>query len=458
MPKAPKYAVSTPQTTAKTVFALSSGTGRSAIAVIRISGPGTESALRGMAGAPPEPRRAALRTLRMPESDDPIDRALVLWFPAPASFTGEDMAEFHVHGGRAVVEACLSALSEMANFELAEPGAFARRAFENGKLDLTEVEGLADLINAQTEGQRRQALRQTQGALRDLYENWRGRLLRAMALTEAALDFSDEVDVAEDALAQARNQIRELAPTIAAHLDDGHRGEILRDGLQVVIAGPPNAGKSSLLNALSRRDAAIVSDEPGTTRDVVEVCLDLSGFAVSVLDTAGIRESEGKIEREGMRRSVARAADADLILWITDAAAEKGPLPQSFEAHREKVWRVANKLDLLEFEIPTEDAPFDHSVSAKTGAGLESLLRAITVHAERMSGDHSAPAITRARHRQELTRCVAALDRFLTQDLEQSELRAEDLRAAAQSLGRITGRVDVEDILGQIFSEFCIGK
>ena len=289
-----------------TIFALSSGHGRSGVAVVRLSGPGAATALKALGGTVPEPRMAALRTLREPATGDALDRALVLFFPAPRSFTGEDMAEFHVHGGHAVVSGVVDALSDLPGMRAAEAGEFARRAFENGKLNLTEIEGLADLIDAETRAQRLQALRQTQGALGEIYEGWRGKLVEALSLVEAALDFSDEADVPALVEEKARPVVAELEAAMTAHLGDARRGERLRAGFTVVLAGSPNAGKSSLLNALARREVAIVSEQAGTTRDVLEVHLDLAGLPVTVLDTAGLREAEGSIEEEGIRRALAR--------------------------------------------------------------------------------------------------------------------------------------------------------
>ena len=305
-----------------TIFALSSGRGPAAIAVVRISGPSADAALKALIGKVPAPRAAALARVRDPATKETIDQALALWFPAPASETGEDTAELQLHGGRAVIAATLGALSRLPGMRPAEAGEFTRRAFENGKLDLTAVEGLADLVAAETQGQRRQALRQLQGALGNRAEGWRQRLIKALALVEARIDFSDEADVPEDLLGPALAIARELAGEIAAALADGGRGERLREGLTVAIAGPPNAGKSTLLNRLAKREAAIVSPYAGTTRDVIEVHLDLGGWPVTLLDTAGIRDSEDPVELEGVRRARERAQGADLVLWVVDAAEE----------------------------------------------------------------------------------------------------------------------------------------
>jgi tRNA modification GTPase len=383
-----------------------------------------------------------------------LDEALVLFFVAPRTETGESMAELHLHGGPSIVKAVLGALGRQPGCRLAEPGEFARRAFQNGKLDLAQVEGLADLIEAETEAQRHQALAQMRGALSELYEGWRRALLEASALTEAAIDFSDEGDVAGDAMERARTIVGKLAAEIAAHLDDGNRGEILRDGFRVVLAGPPNAGKSSLLNALARRDAAIVSEEAGTTRDVIEVRLDLGGLPVIVSDTAGIREPQGSVEKEGIRRTLAHARDADLVLWLSDATAPLVPPPAQVSDLGDTYFLpLASKID-----IPDAAADGRLGVSAKTGAGLPELIATVAQRARERVGDMSAPAITRARYREQFTQCMNSVHEYMNGAADQHELRAEDLRRAVQAIGRITGRVDVEDVLGEIFGRFCIGK
>jgi tRNA modification GTPase len=436
------------------IYALSSGHGKAGVAVIRISGPQTGFVLHAMASGIPEPRVVRLTAIRNPETGDVLDRGLVLWFPAPRSFTGEDMAELHVHGGRAVLEAVLQALAGLTGLRLAEPGEFARRAFENGKLDLTAAEGLADLIDAETEAQRRQALRQADGVLRLLYDGWRERLIAASAALEADLDFADEADVPESIAATARPAVEALAREIAAHLQDA-RGEILRDGFHVVIAGPPNAGKSSLLNALARRDAAIVSAEAGTTRDIIEVRLDIGGYPVVLMDTAGIREAGGEIEREGIRRTLDRMRGADLVLWMEDASQPATAPHTAPEAEDSApVIRIASKVDLSASRSQGEVVP----ISAKTGEGLDRLLDALLDHIRNRLASTEGATITRARHRAGLTEAHDALLDFLAGDANAIELRAEDLRRAATAIGRITGRVDVEDILDKIFADFCIGK
>ena len=408
--------------------------------------------------APPlaAPRHAAFRTIRHPVTGEAIDRSVVIYFEAASSETGEDVAELQVHGGRAVVSAVLEALGSMPGCQPAEAGEFARRAFENGKIDLAEVEGLADLVDAETEGQRRQALAQSSGALSQLYDGWRANLIEISGLVEAAIDFSDEGDVSAKAFDLARSKAVPLAQAIAAHLDDGHRGEILREGFRVALLGPPNAGKSSLLNALARRDAAIVSGEAGTTRDVIEVRLDLAGLPVIVSDTAGIREAKGAIEQEGIRRSLAAGKAADLVIWLSTIG-QPSDLPH--EISRETALKVGSKADLAVGAASSEhNSVNDLQVSAKTGAGLDVLVGRIAQFAAERLAKVSGPPLTRERHRHSLRDAQGGLEAFLRGSDEALELRAEDLRKAIHGLGRITGRVDVEDILGEIFSRFCIGK
>lgn len=454
-------------TSAKTIFALSSAPGRAGVAVVRVSGPAAGEAVARLSGDVPAARRAALRQLRDPGSEAEIDQGLVLWFPGPHSFTGEDLAEFQVHGGRAVVAALLAALGRVADCRLAEPGEFAMRAFENGKIDLAVAEGLADLIDAETEAQRRQAIAQAAGGLSRLAEAWRDQLVAAMALMEAAIDFSDEGDVAADAVAQSEAVVRRLAGEIARHLDDRHRGEILRDGFKVVLAGAPNVGKSSLMNALARRDVAIVSAEAGTTRDVIEVRLDLGGVPVIFADTAGLRaDASGDVEAEGMRRTLDRAREADLVCWVSDdGEAQLAVGGGGIADGPAGVLHVVNKCDLRAGGSAgprlTEqgDGGVLH-VSARTGEGLDRLTQRIADIAKaRLGGadDFEPAVITQARHRRHMEHCHAALEAFL-QKTGDEELRAEDLRLAADSLGRITGRVDAEDVLDQVFGRFCIGK
>ncbi len=548
---------------ADTIFALSSGRPPVAIAVIRISGPRAGAALTALGIKIPEPRKAGLARIRDPRSGEIIDEALVLWFPGPHSETGEDVAELQAHGGHAVIAAILEALAQIDGLRLAEPGEFTRRGFENGKLDLTAVEGLADLVGAETEGQRRQAFRQMKGLLGNRAETWRQRLIGALALVEARIDFSDEADVPEDLVAPALVIARELKGEIAAALADGRRGERLREGLVVAIAGPPNAGKSTLLNRIARREAAIVSPHAGTTRDVIEVHLDLGGLPVTLLDTAGIRETDDPVELEGVRRARDRAASADLVLWVVDASAERGPLAYGSETTRvsgtggalsassgeelskvspvredrlgttlsgldappglassvdpPRLWLVLNKIDLLdqkvislaERDIVINDAAFtatgktervlqvnnslikmdnkeltgrneqeaatmraagatgdlpafpgidrQFNLSLTSGEGIDALLTELSEFAGQFMSGAEQSLVTRARHREALEVTLAALKR--AEDVAGAEdLLAEELRAAAHALGRLTGRVDVEDVLDVIFRDFCIGK
>jgi tRNA modification GTPase len=441
-----------------TIFALSSGRPPAAVAVIRVSGPRARAALETMAGRVPEPRRAAFARLRDRPGGEVIDEAIALWFPAPKSETGEDVVELQVHGGQAVIAAVLAALGRIEGLRPAEPGEFTRRAFENGRLDLTAVEGLADLIFAETEAQRRQAYRQLAGTLGKQAENWRGRLIEAQALVEAGIDFSDEGDVPDKLLGPALATARALRAEIAAALADDQRGERLRDGLVVAIAGPPNAGKSSLLNRLARRDVAIVTPHAGTTRDVIEVHLDLGGYPVTLLDTAGIRDTEEPVEIEGVRRARARAAAADLVLWVTDAAADPiGRDPGEGVAH---TWQVRNKIDLAERLRPSPGSSEGvFPVSALTGAGLAGLIAALERHAGAALAGAEASLVTRERHRVALRKVVEALDRALGEgSAGREDIVAEELRLAGRELGRLTGRVDVEDVLDVIFRDFCIGK
>ena len=411
-----------------------------------------------MIGRVPEPRRAVLAKVRDPESGEPIDSGLALWFPGPKSETGEDMAELQLHGGRAVVAAVLRALGRLDGFRLAEPGEFTRRAFANGRLDLTAVEGLADLIYAETEAQRRQAFRQLGGSLGRQAEAWRGRLIEALALVEAGIDFSDEADVPEDLIAPALAAARTLRDEIAVALADDRRGERLRDGLTVAIAGPPNAGKSSLLNRIARRDAAIVTPFAGTTRDIIEVHLDLDGYPVTLLDTAGIRHAEDPVEQEGVRRARARAAAADLVLWVVDArqGAESGFAEPQLDVGQGPVWIVRNKIDLVDSALQRwVPCPTVHAISARMGTGLDELIAALTAFVQdALAGEDIL--VTRERHRAALQHTGEALDRALKAAGE--DIIAEELRLAARALGRLTGRVDVEDILDVIFRDFCIGK
>jgi tRNA modification GTPase len=449
-----------------TIFALSSGRPPAAIAVVRISGPGAGTALEKLIGRVPEPRKAALARVRDPATGEIIDESLALWFPGPRSETGEDVAELQLHGGQAVIAGVLEALAAIEGCRPAEAGEFTRRAFENGQLDLTAVEGLADLIAAETPAQRRLAYRQLKGLIGDRAEAWRRRLIEALALVEARIDFSDEADVPEDLLGPALHAAQQLRSEIAEVLADGGRGERLRDGLVVAIAGPPNAGKSTLLNRLARRDAAIVSPHPGTTRDVIEVHLNLDGYPVTLLDTAGIRESIEPVELEGIRLAQERATAADLVLWVIDASAAGGA---ASDLHKglgtTPIWRIGNKIDQgagkagKNAAFNRNEHEFVLSISALTGFGMNALEGALSGFARDYFAATESALITRARHRHALEATVAALDCALDPgNAKHEELIAEELRAATVALGRLTGRVDVEDILDVIFRDFCIGK
>ena len=446
-----------------TIFALSSGRPPAAIAVVRVCGPQAGAALEELIGRVPEPRQATLVRVREPATREAIDEALALWFPGPSSETGEDMAELQLHGGYAVIAAVLDALTAIEGCRLAEPGEFTRRAFDNGRLDLTEVEGLADLIAAETPAQRRQAFRQLKGLIGDRAEAWREKIIEASALVEARIDFADEADVPGDLLGPAVQIARDLREEIARALEDSGHSERLRDGLVVAIAGPPNAGKSTLLNRLARREAAIVSPIPGTTRDVIEVHLNLDGYPVTLLDTAGIRESDDPLEQEGMRRTRQRAELADLVLWVIDASSAGPTSPESPESHfQTDTWLIQNKTDLAVDKLwISNESSSTHifPVSALSGQGVDRLIAGLSEYARTYFATTENSIITRARHRHALQETVAALDRALTQAGGRGEeLVAEELRSAATTLGRLTGRVDVEDILDVIFRDFCIGK
>jgi len=444
----------------ETIYALSSGVGKAGIAVVRLSGSETRSCLIRLCGTLPEPRTATLAALRDPESEDLIDKGLVLFFPAPHSFSGEDMAELHVHGGRAVLDGLFGVLAAFDGCAAAEPGEFTRRAFENGKLDLTAAEGIADLVEAETEAQRRQALKQMGGALTALHEDWRARLIAAGAHVEATIDFSDE-DLPDDLAAGAAATLETLLQEITAHLDDDRRGERLRDGFAIAILGEPNAGKSSLLNQLARRDAAIVSEHAGTTRDVIEVHMDLHGYPALLADTAGVRDGRDTIEREGVRRSLERARDADFKLVVVDGS----EWPELDEPVRELIDErsliVFNKSDL---DCPPPPKQVSGRpvipVSSLTGDGLGRLLTTLETEIRDRYAPGENPAITRARHREALVACAEALQRAIggLRRAAAVELVAEDIRLAARELGRISGRVDVEDLLDVVFRDFCIGK
>lgn len=437
----------------ETIFAPASGKLPSGVAIVRVSGPGVREALARMIGRVPEERRAHYGPI-MNGAGTVLDRGVTLFFAGPRSFTGEDTAEFHLHGGRAVVAAVLECLSGIAGFRPAEAGEFTRRAFLLGRMDLTGVEALGDLIEAETEAQRRFALENAAGKQGTLYAAWRRRIIEARALVEAELDFSDEADVTAAGPAAAFADMALLAAEMERHLESYHRAEMIRDGFRVVIIGAPNAGKSSLLNALARRDAAIVSDEPGTTRDLIEVALDLDGAKVIITDTAGIRAGPGKVEAIGIARAAERARGADLVLLMTDLS---DPRPLTPDPDWVQVLRVGSKADLLPAGASVQPG-IDCAVSAHTGAGIAALLARLSAFAGRATESRGEVMPSRLRHvdllRSSLRHLLAAGEQAAV-DLE---LRAEELRLAGDALGRITGAIDVEDLLDAIFSRFCIGK
>ncbi|XP_029506902.1 tRNA modification GTPase GTPBP3, mitochondrial isoform X1 [Oncorhynchus nerka] len=475
---------------AETIFALSSGHGRCGVAVVRVSGPASSMVLRNMAGltqALPPPRTALLRRITDPQSKELLDRGLVLWFKGPHSFTGEDSAEFHIHGGPAVITAVLQALGSLEGVRPAEAGEFTRRAFHAGKLGLTEVEGLGDLIHAETEAQRRQALRQMDGELGRLYQDWSYRLKRCLAHVEAFIDFSEDELIEDGVLNQVDSSVRQLETEIERHLKDERRGERLRTGVQVVIAGATNAGKSSLLNTLCQRPAAIVSPIAGTTRDIVETSLDIGGFPVLLSDTAGLRDSSDSVEREGVRRARQRVEQADLTLVVVDST-QLPPDPQvvaaflqehlstvlpspeaGMKAASDRVLLVLNKSDLVpegqrertEGELRERPGlPPACFLSCSTSTGLEDFLTVLQSRVKTLCGDplSGAPSLTQARHRAHLQQSVQALNQYHQYRDQDLALAAEGVRLALTHLGRITGRVGAEEILDIIFRDFCIGK
>lgn len=433
-----------------TIFALASAPGRAGIAVVRISGPMAAAALQKLGCAIPSARKATRVRLTDPATGELLDDGLALWFPAPHSFTGEDVIELHLHGGRAIVASVLDALGQMG-LRLAEPGEFTRRAFAHDKLDLTQAEALADVVDAETRAQAKQALRQMGGALKERYDNWRHRLVQALAHLEAVIDFPDE-DLPPEVADKVWPEVRDLAAAIRTHLDDGGRGERVRAGVRIVIVGPPNAGKSSLLNWLARREAAIVSDRPGTTRDVIEVHLDVGGYAVTVVDTAGLRTSADEIETEGVRRAQRQAADADIKIVLFDGAHYPSRDAETTALIDDNSLVAVNKADVVK-GARDADVTF---ISVTTGVGLDAFMEKLAAMIRARFETGTDAPLTRARHRRGLEDCVAALERAGKADLP--ELAAEDLRVAARALGRLTGRVEVEEILDVVFRDFCIGK
>jgi tRNA modification GTPase len=448
-----------------TIYALATAPGRAAVAVVRVSGPDARAALKRIAGPGLKARRASLRTLRDPADGAPIDQALALWFPGPGSYTGEDSGEFHLHGGRAVVEGLLKALAGLG-LRPAEPGEFTRRAFENDKLDLSQAEAVADLVDAETEAQRRQALGQLGGELARRHEAWREGLIEALAVLEAAVDFPDE-DVPQTVAAEAAPAIAVILKGLDEALADGERGERVRDGFRIALIGAPNAGKSSLLNHLAQRDAAIVTETPGTTRDVIEVALDLAGYRVILADTAGLRDAADAIEAEGVRRAEGQAERADLRLLVVDGASDGDD------------WRVAavhavagdlcliNKADRPAGQAASAAVLFAEAhglaalpTSLVAGDGLAALDSALTARVIDALAGAEFPAATRERHRWDLAEARDHLRRaaHMLETSVDVELAAEDVRLAARCLARVGGRIDPEDVLDRVFARFCIGK
>lgn len=441
-----------------TIYALASAPGRAGVAVLRVSGSHTASVIEALTGVLPVPRHAQLCRFTAPGSDELIDEGLVLWFPAPRSYTGENMAELQLHGSRAVLAAISSALSSLG-CRLAEPGEFTRRAVVNGKLDLTAAEGVADLVDAETQAQRRQALRQLSGGLADTVSGWRERLTKLEAHLVAAIDFADD-DLPPDLLSSIRAGLEALRDDLKAALEGGHSAQRLRAGVYAAILGAPNAGKSSLLNRLAQRDVAIVTPIAGTTRDVLEVDLELGGYPLTLADTAGLRESDDVVEQEGIRRARERAALADFKILLIDAAAPDTGVLQHY-APGDLV--VVNKTDLQASPPPFtgEDLGGGTSqallLSLRTNTGLSELIEALTRRTAELAGLTPAPALTRARHREVVEGTLAALERALRPGLNIDQL-AEDVRLASRTLGRLTGQTGIEDLLDVVFRDFCLGK
>lgn len=433
---------------ADTIFALSSAAGRAGVAVIRVSGKDAFESWRRLTGIAVPPARRLVR-VSLRDGVRPIDSGLGVIFEGPRSFTGEDVVEFHVHGGRAVIDGVLVALGVCTGLRPADPGEFTRRAFENGKLDLTEAEGILDLIEAETEEQRLQALRQAEGALSRQYDGWRERAVRILGYVEGAIDFSDE-GLDEGLVREAKALAAGLLGDLNRHLDKGRRGERVRQGFYIAIVGAPNVGKSSLLNRLAGREAAIVSEKAGTTRDIIEVRMNLGGYAVTLADTAGIREAGEAIEAEGVRRARAAAARADLTVVVGDASAPETDIGEVGDG---TVVRVRNKIDLVEGGGDGEVL----GLSARTGEGVDALEADLVARIGDMgAGREDGVVWTRERHRHGIAAAASELERFC--DIEEVDLGAEHLRRAIRSLARVVGRVDVEDVLDMIFREFCIGK
>ena len=442
-----------------TIYALSTGPGVSGIAVVRVSGKEAAEVVKQLTGDDlPVPRVAVLKKLKNSNTNEMIDEGIVLWFPGPNSYTGEDLAEFHVHGSRAVVSALHSSISGIKNCRLAEPGEFTKLAFQNGKINLLKAEGIADLVSAETEIQRKQAVEIMSGKSSDKFTSWRAKLLKILAHVEAKIDFPDE-DLPKDILDEIQKTSNQVSKEIEKVLDDQKVGERIREGFKIAIVGPTNAGKSSLLNYLSKRDVAIVSEIAGTTRDVIETHLNLDGYPVVVSDTAGIRESKNEIEKKGIKLALNRAEDADLKLIIVDAKSVDFTSVLK-ELIDENAILVVNKSDLLVTNINNELKKHDHIlVSIKNNLNLDKLILKIKKKLENKFISYGDILITRERHRQHLEQCISHLKNFKNKNgSEDYDKAAEDLRLATRHLGMIVGKVDVEEILGSIFNDFCIGK
>ena len=442
-----------------TIYALSTGPGVSGIAVVRVSGKEAAEVVKQLTGDDlPVPRVAVLKKLKNSNTNEMIDEGIVLWFPGPNSYTGEDLAEFHVHGSRAVVSALHSSISGIKNCRLAEPGEFTKLAFQNGKINLLKAEGIADLVSAETEIQRKQAVEIMSGKSSDKFTSWRAKLLKILAHVEAKIDFPDE-DLPKDILDQIQKTSNQVSKEIEKVLDDQKVGERIREGFKIAIVGPTNAGKSSLLNYLSKRDVAIVSEIAGTTRDVIETHLNLDGYPVVVSDTAGIRESKNEIEKKGIKLALNRAEDADLKLIIVDAKSVDFTSVLK-ELIDENAILVVNKSDLIVGNINNELKKHDHIlVSIKNNLNLNKLILKIKKKLENKFISYGDILITRERHRQHLEQCISHLKNFKNKNgSEDYDKAAEDLRLATRHLGMIVGKVDVEEILGSIFNDFCIGK
>ena len=438
----------------ETIFALSSGIVPSGVAIVRMSGPGVRFALETMTGSVPENRIAVLRDISG-MSGQLIDRGLCLYFQSPGSFTGEDCGEFHIHGGRAVLDAVLTELGRYKNFRLAEPGEFSRRAFENGKLDLTEIEGLSDLLVANTKEQHNQALKLSSGTLSALYSDWRSRLVRLRALLEAELDFSEEEDISANLDQDFIDDLSVLSNEISNHLETSRGGEIIRDGFKVALMGAPNSGKSSLLNALANRDVAIVSEIAGTTRDVISVNLNIGGYEVIVSDTAGIRKTEEIIESIGISRAIEASKTADLTIWLDPVDEVTDPVNLQDLLDNVQFLRVNSKFDLSPLILPSNDNIY---FSAMTGVGLDTLESVILHRLKSSVGKSSEALLTRYRHKILLTKSLQYLEKVVIANDMPVEIVTEQLRLASDQISKIVGKIDVEDMLDVIFSEFCVGK